>query len=337
MEKYILFEFEGYTLVAKKTPFTKEERLNGFFFYDLSHPDEDDYFPYQICREGKAFNYWGSIMSSKPIEDVHSYGVMDIGYLELDENDEYTIDVPNPDFVTNIHFYDYSFYVIETKITTYLGFSIDFHSILSVWECIEPFSYPIEDLEMSRSWNMPNKNTFDMKVVSELLKEEINGGLVVDPFANKNQIAHLTNDLNTRYDTNFNKDALDFLRMFEDESVDVVLFDPPYSPRQIKEAYESVGLDTQGGMLTRASYWSDLKREITRILRVKGKVISFGWNSNGMGNKDVFHVNRILLVAHGGNHNDTIITVSVKKKPMNSFHFIHSPVTCIKQEQLTLF
>lgn len=35
-------------------------------------------------------------------------------------------------------------------------------------------------------------------------------------------------------------DALEFLKLFDDESVDVVLFDPPYSPRQVKEIYDKV-------------------------------------------------------------------------------------------------
>ncbi|MBG9692562.1 adenine-specific DNA methylase [Lysinibacillus sphaericus] len=166
---------------------------------------------------------------------------------------------------------------------------------------------------MERSWNMPNKNTFEIKSIRELLKDELKGGLIIDPFANRNNYGHITNDLNEKYDTDFHMDALDFLRMFPDESVDVVLFDPPYSPRQVKEAYESVGLNTKGGRLTQASYWSDLKKEIARVLRIGGKSISFGWNSGGMNNKELFHINRIQLVAHGGNHNDTIVTVSVKK------------------------
>ena len=52
--------------------------------------------------------------------------------------------------------------------------------------------------------------------------------------------------------------------------------------------------------------------EIQRILRVGGKCISFGWNSNGVGKKINFQIERILLAAHGGSHNDTIVTVERK-------------------------
>lgn len=38
------------------------------------------------------------------------------------------------------------------------------------------------------------------------------GTLWIDPFANKNKIASITNDLNTEYDTDYHMDALDFLK-----------------------------------------------------------------------------------------------------------------------------
>jgi hypothetical protein len=93
-----------------------------------------------------------------------------------------------------------------------------------------------------------------------------------------------------------------------------VLFDPPYSLRQLKECYAGVGKsltqqDTQ-------SYFTLIKNEIARVLKVGGYCISFGWNSNGIGIKRGFEIVEILLVAHGGNHNDTITTVERKKEEL---------------------
>lgn len=167
-------------------------------------------------------------------------------------------------------------------------------------------------MRIERKWAMPNKNTFTIKPIRELLKEEISSGIWIDPFANNNKFATITNDLNREMDTDYHLDALEFLKLFEDNSVDGVLFDPPYSPRQIKECYEAIGLDTQEGKLTRASFWSNLKIEITRIVKPRGKVLCFGWNSQGIGKSRGFEMTRILLVAHGGNHNDTICTVETK-------------------------
>ena len=44
-----------------------------------------------------------------------------------------------------------------------------------------------------------------------------------------------------------------------------------------------------------------------------GKVISFGWNSGGIGKTNGFEIQRILLVPHGGPHHDTIVTVEIKR------------------------
>ena len=41
-------------------------------------------------------------------------------------------------------------------------------------------------------------------------------------------------------------------------------------------------------------------------------MITFGWNSGGIGKKYGFEIKKILLVAHGGWHNDTICTLEIK-------------------------
>lgn len=165
---------------------------------------------------------------------------------------------------------------------------------------------------IERAWAMPNKNTFKIKPIEQLIAEAVDLSLLwIDPFANQNKIASITNDLNTEYDTDYHLDALDFLKMFDDDSVDGVLYDPPYSPRQVSECYNDVGYSVTWDT-TKASFWGNHKREISRIVKIGGRVITFGWNSGGIGNKYGFEIERILLVPHGGWHNDTICTVEVK-------------------------
>lgn len=156
---------------------------------------------------------------------------------------------------------------------------------------------------------MPNKNTFSIKPIKELLSEEVENGTWIDPFANGSKVATITNDLNPEYDTDYHLDALTFLENFNDESVDGVLYDPPYSLRQVKECYNGYGKEVQGWDKT---FYSNHKKEISRIVKKGGKVISFGWNSGGIGKKYGFEIERILLVPHGGHHNDTICTVERK-------------------------
>jgi len=164
---------------------------------------------------------------------------------------------------------------------------------------------------INRKWAMPNKNTFDIKPIKELINKYIIDGIIIDPFANKNKTATITNDLDTQYDTDYHLDALDFLKLFDDNSVDMVLYDPPYSPRQVSECYKSLG-QTVNMQTTQASYWSSQKKEISRIVKKGGIVITCSWNSGGIGKKYGFEIMEILLVSHGGWHNDTIVVVERK-------------------------
>lgn len=67
-----------------------------------------------------------------------------------------------------------------------------------------------EDLIIERVWAMPNKNTFSIKPIKELITNEMTEGIWIDPFANENKLATITNDLNPEYETDYNLDALAF-------------------------------------------------------------------------------------------------------------------------------
>lgn len=171
-------------------------------------------------------------------------------------------------------------------------------------------------MKILRKWAMPNKYTFSIKPIEELITTYINtipkiNPVIIDAFANNSKIATITNDLDLTYDTTYHLDALEFLQMFSNDSIDMVLYDPPYSPRQVSESYKKLNR-TVNMQTTQASYWSKQKQEIARILKPNGICISCGWNSNGIGKMRGFECLEILLVAHGGNHNDTIVTVERK-------------------------
>ncbi len=156
-------------------------------------------------------------------------------------------------------------------------------------------------MKIQRDWAMPNHNTFSVKPIREWIGTL--EGVVIDPFARGSRLASVTNDLNPDFDTDYNMDALDFLKKFDDNSVDQVLFDPPYSPRQLKECYNDIGQTLHD---TKSSVWSNWKKEIARIVKPGGYVLSFGWNTVGIGKTRGFKIQDILLVCHGGMHNDTI-------------------------------
>lgn len=115
---------------------------------------------------------------------------------------------------------------------------------------------------------MPNSNTFDIEPIRRLILRW-KKGFTIDPFANKNKLADVTNDLNPAFDTDYHLDAIDFLRTFPDNAVDTVLYDPPYSPRQVSECYKEMGA-TVNMATTQASYWANQKKEISRITKGGG-------------------------------------------------------------------
>jgi len=165
----------------------------------------------------------------------------------------------------------------------------------------------------SRIWEMPNSNTFSIKCISKLIHKYLKSDMIsIDPFANNCKLAKITNDLNPDYDTDYHLDAVDFMKQFEDNSIDFVFYDPPYSLRQVSECYKNVGIPVT--METTQSSWRTKHiNEIARILKPNGICISFGWNSSGVGIKRGFELIEILLVGHGGSHNDTICTVERKR------------------------
>ena len=158
---------------------------------------------------------------------------------------------------------------------------------------------------------MPNKWTFKIKPIAELLKEEmnINKEIWIDPFAGMNSPAQWKNDINRSMNTTHNMDALDFLDKYHD--VDGVILDPPYSLRQISEHYKQAGVKVTGWH-TSAGWSSTIKDKATKAIKKGGKAICFGWNTQGLGKSRGFTLKRVLIVPHGGSKNDTLVTVEIK-------------------------
>lgn len=159
---------------------------------------------------------------------------------------------------------------------------------------------------------MPNSKTFSIKPIAELINKYL-VGISADPFARDSKLATLTNDLDPTTTAESHLDALDFLKGLEPNSIDTMLYDPPYSPRQVAECYKALSR-TVDMTTTQASYWSNQKKEIGRVVKPDGICITCSWNSGGIGKKYGFEIIEILLVAHGGWHNDTIVVVERKVK-----------------------
>jgi len=96
----------------------------------------------------------------------------------------------------------------------------------------------------TRQWAMPNKHTFLIKPIGNLIRRYVGNGLGwIDAFAGENSPAETKNDLNPEKPTEYHLDALEFLRSIKDESAIGVIYDPPYSMTQAKECYDKFGSD----------------------------------------------------------------------------------------------
>lgn len=156
---------------------------------------------------------------------------------------------------------------------------------------------------------MPTRHTFKMKPVKSLLNRYAVGSGWIDPFAGENSPAEITNDLNPDKPTKYHLHAKEFSAQLLGE-YDGVLFDPPYSLRQVKECYDAIGVklfqeDTQ-------RFPQNVKEQIAPKIKIGGIAITFGWNSQGFGKNLGFEIIEILLIAHGRSHNDTIVVVERK-------------------------
>ncbi len=165
---------------------------------------------------------------------------------------------------------------------------------------------------INRKWGMPSRWTFQIPPVADLLARYVGDGKGwIDPFAGMSSLAEVTNDLNPDRIAKYHLDALPFLTQLEGHYKGA-LIDPPYSPRQVKECYDSIGqkmfkTDAMLGCI-RGKY----KAVLNVLLDPGAIVITCGWNSVGMGKELGFELIEILLVCHGSDHNDTIVTVERK-------------------------
>lgn len=173
-------------------------------------------------------------------------------------------------------------------------------------------------MNFARTFAMPNSETFFVLPIGAFVRGYLDKAKVsVDPFARNQNWATHTNDLNPETSAQHHMDAEDFLVKLKAEGVtaDLGIFDPPYSPRQISECYKSIGLKVGMEETQNARLYKRVRDALDAIIAPGGVVLSFGWQSAGMGVRRGYELIDLLLVNHGGGHNDTICIAERKKSP----------------------
>ena len=158
-------------------------------------------------------------------------------------------------------------------------------------------------MKITRKWAMPNKWTFKIKPIRELIDRYMkDSGEWMDPFSGMNTLANVTNDINKNLDADYHMKADEFIKLYK--SIGNIFFDPPYSLRQVKECYENNGIGFTHKDTQNAIRWTIERDLIAERMAPGGLVISFGWTSTCMGKKRGYEIIEILLVSHGSAHND---------------------------------
>lgn len=172
--------------------------------------------------------------------------------------------------------------------------------------------------DFSRAWAIPNSETFSVKPIGDFVKRYLAASKCsVDPFSrNKNWATH-TNDINPSTSAQSHLDAEKFLKCLSDMGIhaDLVILDPPYSPRQISECYKYSGFTVGMKETQNAVLYHRVRNAVIPLLSNDGIVLSFGWNSVGMGKNRGFEQLEIMLCCHGGAHNDTICLAERRIQP----------------------
>lgn len=171
-------------------------------------------------------------------------------------------------------------------------------------------------MKITRIWAMPNRWTFTIRPAKELIERYVKENMIiVEPFTGKSKYGTITNDLNPELKAISNKDALIFLEELDDDIADIILFDPPYSFTQASQKYKEFGAGKLKDITRHPAnrgYWAKVKNECSRILKLNGIAICFGWTSTGLSKQRGMDMEEILLIYHGGTINDTIVTVERK-------------------------
>lgn len=157
-------------------------------------------------------------------------------------------------------------------------------------------------IPMARVFDMPSRATCDVPSIRQWVLYHLQGRTcVIDPFARNCRLAHWTNDIDPETAADEHLDAVDWLRRLVQRGIraDAAIIDPPYSPTQMVRVKYGGRRQTQTSRL-----YAEVRTALTPVLTPDAIVLTFGWQSVGMGK--TWPITDLLLVCHGGGHYDTI-------------------------------
>lgn len=175
--------------------------------------------------------------------------------------------------------------------------------------------------------NITNES-FSMPVVRKILDRLINKithelyltpPLIVDPFARESFLTNgnyntITNDLNPEFKTDYNLEAKDFAAEIKERGVeiDLVVFDPPYSLRMLKDHYDGIGAKLE--LWQTHNMWGECKDDLASCMKVGSYAVSFGWHTHGFGGSRGFKKTEVHVIEQVASQDRYNLLVTVEKK-----------------------
>lgn len=146
----------------------------------------------------------------------------------------------------------------------------------------------------------PKKFTFE-QVDLRKWTEKWATGKVLNLFAGKTRlnVDEIRVDLDLDVNPDYCMDAYEFLKTWDGEKFDTIIFDPPYNLRKSREKYNG-------------KYFGSLRKikdKMINVLNPGGLILHYGYDSVGLGRSRGFEKIAVCLVCHNGDHNDTICLV----------------------------
>ncbi len=145
---------------------------------------------------------------------------------------------------------------------------------------------------------------------------------ICDPFAREGFVGKMpnciSNDLNPIFDTNHNLEFKDFAKLMhiKKKMFDLVVFDPPYSLRMLKDHYDGIGKDLK--LWQTHNMWGEGKDYLAQCMNVGSIAISLGWTTAGFGKKRGFEKIAVHVLEQAAREDRYALLVTIERKVQHS-------------------
>ena len=126
--------------------------------------------------------------------------------------------------------------------------------------------------------------------------------------------------MNPAFETDYNLEFQEFAKVMAacGAEFDLILFDPPYSLRQLKEHYDGIG--SKMALWQSQNMWKEGKDFLARQVRAGGYVISLGWTTSGFGKKRGFKKVAVHVFEQAAREDRYALLVTVEQKVQTTLY-----------------